>query len=187
MARSELSHQIIATLGLCLAVAVGIGAETPVRAQDSAAPTSENYIEALKTCRAISDERDRLVCYDQKVAAMVSANEAGDMQIVDREDLRQTRRQLFGFNVPEIGLLKGKDQDKEANELFETTITGARRLSSKAWRFTTAEGAVWEINNAPSRLVAIKAGDKVEFKKASLGFFFIRINGQMGIKGKRIQ
>jgi hypothetical protein len=46
---------------------------------------------------------------------------------------------------------------------------------------------VWEINNAPARFRPIKAGDTVIFKEASLGFYFIRINGQMGVKGKRIQ
>ena len=36
-------------------------------------------------------------------------------------------------------------------------------------------------------LKPINAVAKVIFKQASLGFYFIRINGQMGVKGKRIQ
>jgi hypothetical protein len=32
-----------------------------------------------------------------------------------------------------------------------------------------------------------KPGDKVEFKKAALGSYFIRINGAIGVKGRRIR
>lgn len=155
-----------------------------------AAPTSAqdaDYLEQLKACRTIADEAERLACYDAKVGAMVSASEAGDVRIVDREDVRRTRRQLFGFTVPDLDILEGDEQDKEASELLQTTIASARQLSGKSWRFTTEEGAVWEIANAPRRLAPIRPGDSVEFKKASLGYFFIRINGQMGVKGKRIQ
>lgn len=158
-----------------------LAAPAPARAQEA------DYLADLKACRAIADEDDRLECYDAKVSAMVSANDAGDVRIVDREDVRRTRRQLFGFTVPDLDIFEGDEQDKESSEMLETTITSARQLASKSWRFTTTENAVWEINNAPARLRSIKPGDKVIFKEASLGFYFIRINGQMGIKGKRIQ
>lgn len=165
--------------GACGVLALGVAA--PATAQD------EDYIAALKACRTIVDEGERLACYDAKVTAMVAASEAGDVRVVDRDDVRRTRRQLFGFTVPDLDILEGDKQDRESSELLETTITSARQLTGKSWRFTTAENAVWEINNAPTRLTSIKAGDKVIFKQASLGFYFIRINGQMGIKGKRIQ
>lgn len=186
MTRPYISTRFI---GLCTGAAAVVASTLPVSAlaQDAPSAASTDYIEALKACRAIGDPGERLACYDAKAGAIVTASDAGDVRIVDREDLRQSRRQLFGFTVPEIEILKGDGQDKEASERFETSITSARQLSSKAWRFTTAEGAIWEINNAPARLAPIKGGEAVEFKKASLGFFFIRINGQMGVKGKRIQ
>lgn len=51
------------------------------------------------------------------------------------------------------------------------------------------------VQQAPSFLAGLTflsglrlaAGDNVEFKKASLGFYFIRINSQMGVKGKRVE
>ena len=158
---------------------------TPALAQAQAA--DEDYVGALKACRTIADKTERLACYDAKVGAMVTASDAGDVKIVDRDDVRRTRRQLFGFTVPDLDILEGDNTDKQTSELLETTITSARRMSAKAWRFTTAEGAVWEISNAPQRLAPIKAGDTVVFKVASLGFYFIRINGQIGVKGKRSQ
>jgi hypothetical protein len=160
---------------------LALAAPAPASAQDA------DYLAELKACRSIEDEDDRLECYDTKVGAMVSASDAGDVRIVDREDVRRTRRQLFGFTVPDLDILEGDEQDKEAREMLETTVTSARQLTNMSWRFTTAENAVWEINNAPARFRPINAGDTVIFKEASLGYYFVRINGQMGVKGKRIQ
>lgn len=168
-------------------LAGGAGSLLALAAPAPASAQEADYLAELKACRSIEDEDDRLECYDSKVGAMVSASDAGDMRIVDREDVRRTRRQLFGFTVPDLDILEGDEQDKESSEMLETTVTSARQLTNKSWRFTTAENAVWEINNAPARLRSINAGDKVIFKEASLGFYFIRINGQMGVKGKRIQ
>ncbi len=174
-------------IGFGLVAGTGAVAESPAYAQSAAPVQPSEVVAGLKSCRDIADEDQRLACYDTKVDAIVAASDAGEVTIVGREEVVRTRRQLFGFNVPNIGIFKSDDTDSEASELLETSITSARQLSAKSWRFTTAEGAVWEINNAPGRLVSIKAGDAVEFKKASLGFFFIRINGQLGVKGKRIQ
>jgi len=101
--------------------------------------------------------------------------------------VRSTRRQLFGFSVPDVGILKGDENDSEATETLTTTITSVRYRPRRRAEFTTAEGARWEIFKVPTRLADIEPGDEVELKKASLGTFFIRINGQMGVKGKRIE
>lgn len=168
-------------------VGAGLIAALPANAQQATTAPPVDFVQDLKTCRDIVDEDRRLACYDAKVAAIVVASDAGDVTIVDRDDMVRTRRQLFGFNVPNLGILKDDTSDTEAGELLETSVTSARRLSSKTWRFTTAEGAIWEINNAPPRLASIKSGDAVQFKKAALGFYFIRFNGQLGVKGKRVE
>jgi hypothetical protein len=157
---------------------------TPLAAQDNAAAAQPDYVENLKACQTLTDDMARLACFDSAVGAILAANDAGEVQVIDKEDVRETRRSLFGFSLPNIGLFGGDD---EADELFETTIASVRYMRSNSARFTTAEGAVWELNNIPSRLRTIKSGDTVVFKKASLGFFFVRINGQTGIKGRRVE
>lgn len=161
-------------------------------AQDPATAPADDYLDRLKACRLLSDDAARLACFDRAVGEIVVANEAGDVRIIDREDVRQTRRELFGFTVPEVGILKDSnaadpDAEREASETLETSITSVRYFSNKKFRITTAEGAVWEISNAPPRLRTIEPGDKVVFKQASLGYYFVRINGQLGVKGKRVE
>jgi hypothetical protein len=123
----------------------------------------------------------------QIVGALLGAVDSGDVRLIDREQVRKTKRQLFGITMPDIDILKTDDNaEAEVSELFETTIASGRQTGPTTWRFTTAEGAVWEINNPPRKLAPINAGDKVAFKRASLGYYFIRINGQIGVKGRRV-
>jgi hypothetical protein len=149
--------------------------------------SSASLLDGLRACRALTSEGERVSCYDAKVGALLGAVEAGDVRLVDREAMRQTRRQLFGITMPDVDILKGDDKDEEVNsEMLETTIASGRQIGPNAWRFTTTEGAVWEINSPPRKLAPIKEGDKVVFKRASFGYYFIRINGQIGVKGRRV-
>lgn len=159
------------------------GVASAAQAQEEAVQPSE--FEALKTCRSIAADAERLACFDRAVGVVVAAEESGELRIVDKEAAKQTQRRLFGFSLPDIGLFGDGDKDDELDEL-ETTITSVRQIRSDAWVFQTEEGAVWQITNTPSRLRALRSGQSVVFKKASLGSYFIRIAGQIGIKGKRI-
>ncbi len=194
MTNSTSGHENRAQKGLSLrigrcsvatAFAAGAFAVTalPAQAQDA---EDGDYLEGLKACQVVADDTERLACFDAAVGSIVTASDEGEVQVVDREDVRQTRRSLFGFNLPDLGIF-GSEEDEGEEELFTTTIVSARYLSSRKARFTTAEGAVWEMKNIPRRLRRIQEGDSVEFKPAALGYFFIRINGQMGVKGRRVE
>lgn len=170
---------------LTLSTMIIIASAAPTRAQERA--SAPDYFSDLQACRAIAAAAERVACYDSVTDKIVAARNAGDIRIIDREDVRKTRRQLFGITMPEVAMLKDEDAAVEGRaELFETTVASGRQTGASSWRFTTAEGAVWEINNPPRKLAPIMPGDKVVFKKASLGYYFIRINGQIGVKGKRV-
>lgn len=161
-------------------------AAVPALAQDQAADASGDYLDGLKACQQITDNAARLACFDSAVGSIVAATDSGDVQVIDREDLRQTRRSLFGFSLPNLGIF-GSDGDEEQQELFTTTLTNVRYTGRNSARVTTAEGAVWEMNNIPSTRRPFEVGDEVKFKEASLGFYFLRIGGQTGVKGRRVQ
>lgn len=168
--------------------AIALVAGATVMAQQTGILGSAALLDGLRGCRAIAGAAERAACYDSAAGALIGAVEAGDVRLVDREEVRKTRRQLFGLTLPETTLLKPdkRDEAEESSELFETTIASGRQVGPATWRFTTAEGAVWEINNPPRKIAPIMPGDKVVFKKASLGYYFIRINGQIGVKGRRV-
>lgn len=154
-------------------------------AQEQVVPNAEATIQELKACRAIADTEARLACYDREVGEVIAATDAGTLQVVDQADVEETKRGLFGFTLPRIKLF-GDDEGAEMTEL-ETTITGVRREGREAWVFTTTEGSVWRISETKMGWRPPASGQKVVFKRAAMGSFFIRVNGQIGVKGRRIE
>jgi len=174
--------------GICAGVTAAAlcVATSSLSAQDNSTNQQTDYLDNLKSCQSVEDDTARLACFDGAVSNMLAASDSGEVKVIDREDVRETRRSLFGFSLPSVGLFDDDGEDEE-EELFSTTIERVRYLSSRKAQFTTAEGAVWEMKNIPRRLREIEPGDTVVFKGASMGYFYIRIDGQMGVKGRRIQ
>lgn len=161
----------------------------PLAAQDD--PGESAYVAALRTCQGKTDATERLACYDTAVASIVAASSEGEVRVVDREDLRQTRRKLFGFALPDLGIFGGKadKQDPAQEEEFtalETTITGVRATAG-TYVLITEEGAEWQLDEVPSRLMRPKAGQPLEIRSGALSSYFLRINGQRGVKGRRVR
>lgn len=165
--------------------AVAFLAATPLAAQDAGNERPE-LLADLEACRAIAEADARLACFDRTSGAIIAANDSGEVRMVDRQAVEETRRGLFGFTLPKIGIFSGSGDDDEM-DLLESTISGVSRVGRSGYRITIPEGSVWQINSAPSRLRPPRVGDTVVFKKASLSSFFIRIAGQMGVKGSRVE
>lgn len=144
----------------------------------------------LRACRAIAADGERLACFDRVSASLVTAADEGNLSVINREEVRKTRRTLFGFSLPDLGIFGRGDRAKAKDETDEIEVLNTTIASTRATRdgieITTAEGAVWAIDSPPRRLMTPKAGQPVEFRKGSLTSYFIRINGQGGVKGRRV-
>jgi hypothetical protein len=171
-----------------LAVAAAAFPAPAIGAED--APKDSAYIVALKACQKTADDAARLACFDRAVASVISANDEGDLRVVDREAVRQTRRKLFGFSLPDFGIFGGHDdkdeQEAQEAQILQTTIARVRPTDTAGWVITTAEGAVWQMDNVPARLLTPKVGQQLEIRAGALSAYFIRINGQPGVKARRI-
>lgn len=147
-------------------------------------------VTALQTCRTKADAADRLACYDKAVDDLSAATASRDVIIVERADVRKARKGLFGFTMPRIGFLAGRDGDKEdeADEArFEGKILSARSLSQGGWQFTVEGGAVWMTLEtsfsfkmpAPERMVLIERG--------AMGSYSARVGNGGWVRVKRLQ
>lgn len=177
-------HMFVRALALCMAFAFALIAiaPAPLKAQDDPAQNSD-YLDALRQCRQIEEGDARLACYDLEVNKVIAASEKGDVQIVKKEEVEKTRRGLFGFTMPKIGLFASKGDELN---LLKSKITRVRAIR-RGWILTIEEGSVWRLDRVPARLRTPKVGDPIVFKKAALGSYFVRIDGQIGVKGKRIE
>lgn len=143
-------------------------------------------LEALRVCQAITADADRLACYDRAAAALSSSVEKKEVIVLDQQEVKKTKRSLFGFTLPKIGLFSDNDKDRETPEFtqIETTIKGVRGLGYGKFSFTIDDGAVWQTTEAGPMMP--KPGDTVLIKKAALGSYFIKFGKQRAVKGMRV-
>jgi len=141
----------------------------------------------LLDCRAVTDAGQRLACYDTSVGAIEEAEKKKDLVVVDRKEIRETKKSLFGFSLPNIGLFTG-DKDDEKDEVSEisSTVESARGIKGGDWSIKLAnDSGTWEtISNVD---VAPRAGDKVRIKKATLGSYLGQVGINRGVRFRRVQ
>src|SRR5690606_21645981 len=153
------------TLALSLAALAGAAAaQTPSLDVEGRSP----MLEALARCRTIDGPAERLACYDEAAASLDAAERAGEVLVVDREQVRQSRRRLFGFAVPSIPLLERGEAPEEIDNLT-TTLAAARQRGDGKWVLDLADGSQWvQIDNAVLR-ISTRPGTPVQIRRAALG------------------
>ena len=152
----------------------------------SAQPVGADALSSLAACRSLSDPARRLACYDSTAGALLKAREAGEVQVVNRGELREVRRNLFGFALPKLPFFKGDRSQEEADDRLETKITNWRSLGYGKYRIVVEGGAVWETTEASEAIDPPSPGQPLSIRKGALGSYVLRINNQRGVRGRRI-
>lgn len=168
------------------AVLVGlIGLPAVASAQTVPQP---RHLNAIDACRSIASDTARLACFDREAAALLAATKSGQVSVVDRADMRAARRSLFGFSLPKLPFFSGDQSAEDSVDQLESTIRSVQPLEDGRYRLIlTDDNAVWETTESPMRLNPPRRGDKIVIRKASLGSYFLRIGGQIGVKGQRVK
>ena len=143
-------------------------------------------VQALASCRAQVDDAARLRCYDAAAGALTDATARGSVVLVDQEDVRKTRRSLFGFSLPKLPFFSGDKSADEAQEELTAKIASTGPVGYGKWRLRLEDGAVWETTESSSALRDPRAGNEVVIKRGPLGSYMIRIAGQRGVRAKRV-
>lgn len=139
----------------------------------------------LVACKNISDSQQRLACYDEKVAALETAQTSKQVVIADREQVKEARRGLFGLSLPRIKLFGG-DNDEGANiNQIESTILSIRQLRGGKMVLSLEDGATWQQTEVRT-MRRPRKGDPIVIKRASLGSYTAKVKGGRSFKVKRI-
>lgn len=162
-----------------LAMAVPASSKTQPLA---AAPPPKIFTDVVQ-CRTITDAAARLACFDQAVGALAAAQQSKELYIADKEAMREARKGLFGFNLPNMKIFSDDDMEKDVSQI-ETTISSAS-MGQKGFIFTLADGARWAQTDG-SYLDRPKPGTKIRIKRAALGSYFGTVGNQPGVRVERI-
>lgn len=153
---------------------------TAAGARDEAKPRAKLLQQTLD-CAAIKADAERLACYDRTVAALGKAEESREIVVSDREQIRETRRSLFGFRLP--SLFGGKDDDEL--DRIETTISSVSRSSDGGLILAVDGGARWVQVDSRAIVGRIRPGDKVTISRGAMGAYFATLAGRPSFKVQR--
>ena len=150
-------------------------------------PPAPRQIESLLACRNLTENSARLACYDKEAGTLSQAISSKEVVVIDREGVRKTKRTLFGLALPRIGILDDNDSNETEITQVEGVIASVRNNPEGGYLFLLKDGAAW--TQADDKPIALEpeAGDKVVVKKAALGSYMLSVQGQPGVRVKRIR
>jgi len=172
-----------------LFVFVGLAAvvaSSPSAAQ-APAPAPTTPVAQVMECRKLADPEARLRCYDGTVDRLSKALTGGSLVVVDREDIRRTRRSLFGFSLPKLPFFKGDNSQDDTPDEIIATIKSVRALPNDMWAITLDSGAEWHTVQEGSSQSAPKAGQKIKIKCGALGSYRVSVSGRPGLRAIRVR
>lgn len=140
----------------------------------------------LVDCRRIAEAPARLACFDREVAAVDTAEAGQELVVLDKAQVRKTRRGLFGLSLPDVGIFGGSAADEETGTI-ETTIKRAWQIADGSWRVELADGAQWVQTDSRNLSFDPKAGQKIKIRRAALGSYLANINNEVAIRVRRVR
>lgn len=163
------------------AAAIAALASTGLAAAEATPPP---VLADVVKCRAETDDGRRLACYDKAAGVLAKATSDGSIAVVSREDMRKSRRSLFGFALPKLPFFSGDDSAEDTPEEIETSVKSARMTRDGNYTLVMADGAIWRTTEPLKRMP--QSGDKAKIKKAALGSYFLSVAGRIGVRAMRI-
>lgn len=160
----------------------------PATAQErkkSPPPPSPELFESLEACRAITDNIQRLACFDSTSAKFSAAVESRQIVVVEEKEVKKTKRSLFGFRLPDLSIFGGNENDSEEDSTLTTTIKSLGRAEGGRWNIGIPEGATWQTTEGMT--YNPKVGDALEIKSGVMGGYFLRVGKKRAVRAKRIE
>lgn len=176
-------------LAIAGVIFLGLAAVATAQQQRDARANPET-LDRVYACATITDEHERLACYDAAVGNLRAAQNRGDVVAVDRQQVERVNREAFGFSLPSLPNLFGGGQhgDHPAVQALteqDMTIQSVQRLGTGRAVFTMSNGQVWaQIDDENSRNA--RQGGEVTVRSAIMGSFLMSVkSGGPAIRVRR--
>jgi len=121
----RISLNPIATSIGALAFTISIGSFA--FAQSASQP---DELQAIYSCKSISDPQERLACYDNSVGRFEAAEKSGAVVTVSKTAIEKVERDAFGFNIPSLPSLGGLFGGGSKKTVKENDLTAPVKKAS---------------------------------------------------------
>lgn len=174
--------RLLTVSGLILA-AVAFATPITGHAQD-AAIVRPALLESLLACRAITATDARLACFDAATAAFDTAEQRGEVTVIDRDQARETRARLFGLDLATANLF-GRLRQDDPVAAIETTLASGRQDGRGQWTFVLADGAIWRQIDMERVTARVAPGAAVRIRQGAVGSYLLSVGGARSIRVRR--
>jgi hypothetical protein len=169
-----------------LVLAVATAGAAPAAAQQPAqASARPQALADVIDCRQLAEPAARLACFDRTVAALDQAESSRALVVMEREQLRRTRRSLFGLTLPNLNVFGDDQEDQEAVSEINSTIRAVTQDALGKWIFTLEDGARWAQLDSRDLARTPRPGQPIRIRRAAMGSYLANVNNQIAIRVRR--
>ncbi len=166
--------------------AASLPATASMAKESDAKPASS--IAPLLACRTLQDMAERVRCYDARVDDLQKATANNELVVMDKEDIKKTKRSLFGFTLPRLSIFSGSrdgDQNSAQDRQITAKLASLRGLGYGKWAFQLDDGARWETTEALSGR-SPKSTSTVVIRQGALGSYMAEFDEGRAVRVKRV-
>jgi hypothetical protein len=177
--------RVFALAAPCFLIAAGASAQQT----SDAVSLRPEAVTRVFDCRTLQAAEERLACYDREVGALQAAEAAREVVVYDREQVRKTRRSLFGITLPNLNIFGGGDDDQEEGEGFtqiESTIRSITQDGRGRYLVTLEDGARWAQIDNRELSATPRHGQPIRIRRAAMGSYLANIGGNVAIRVRRV-
>jgi hypothetical protein len=147
-------------------------------------------LDEVYACASISEAEARLACYDAAVGRLREAQTSGNLVAVDRQQAQEIERDAFGFHLPSLPRIFGRNSNEPAAETvaeMRLEIASVVRRRNGPATFTMTNGQIWtQIDDENARNA--REGGTVTIRRATFGSFLMSVDaGGPAIRVRRSQ
>ena len=161
-----------------------LAAASTLSAQATLPQERPETLARLMACRGIAENTARLACFDTAAGALDTAEREGDLVVIDRAGVAETRRQLFGFEMPTLPRLFGPEGAVEL-ESIDSTLASASSVGEGRWVFRLADGSEWRQIDSERVRFRNSPGQPVRVRKGALSSFLLTVDGSRAVRVRR--
>lgn len=162
---------------------ISVIAATQLDAASPAITPPAGGVTKLLACQAVAESVARLACFDREVGAMSGALTRRDLVVVDRDEIRRTRRSMFGLGLPSIAFLGG---DKEEIGHIDSVLEATSHNRDGGYVFRLQGDSRWTQVDDRSFALEPRQGEKVVVKRAAMGSYMLTVGHQPGVRVQRL-
>lgn len=170
-----------ASFFLPLAIALTLASQADAQTDDS------GVLADLSRCRSLSHAVHRLECFDAATARLDAAQAAGEVVVLNREQVRESERRTFGFNVSLLNPFesRGTSSSSQTLDAIESVVVSAREDGAGKWVVSLADGSIWRQIDQSSIYLRRPERQTARVRRAALGSYLMTVGSSPAFRVRR--